>query len=187
MGRKRCQPRRAKRAHVKCEGITDRTLQRYRKQVYHFFVFLHVHGYQLPESMAELDIAAGDYVNHLYLEGEPHGHAQGFICGLRRLFPRCRKHTDTAKSYCTYWTRGLKRRRALPIPADVLLGMVGTAFAFNEERVAVTFLVSFLGLLRAGELLALTPRQMRTIGNKVCVIALPESKGFKEKASTSAS
>ena len=82
---------------------------------------------------------------------------------------------------------GLKRRRALFIPADALVGMVGAAFAFNEERVAVTFLVSFLGLLRAGELLALTPRQMRTIGNKVCVIALPESKGFKEKASTSAS
>ncbi|CAK0907507.1 unnamed protein product [Prorocentrum cordatum] len=158
--------RRTKRAHIKYEGITDRTLLRYRKQVSNFFNYLHVRGLQLPDSMAHLDSAAAEYVNHLYMEGEPHGHVQEFVSGLRRLLPSCRKHVDTAKLYCSYWGRGLKRRRALPIPADALVGMVGVAFACSEDRVAVIFLVGFLGLLRTGKLVTLTPKQVKVIADK---------------------
>ena len=59
--------------------------------------------------------------------------------------------------------------------------MVGTALAWGEPRVAITFLLGFLGLLRTGELLSLTGQQLNFFGGVLCVISLPDSKGAKRK------
>ena len=171
----------SRRGHVKYAGIADRTIARYKKQVRNFFAFLHVHDGSFPHTMDELDTAAGDYVNHLYQEGEPYGYATDFVSGLRRLYPRCRRHLGTAQQYCKFWGKGIRRRRALPLPADVLVGMVGVAFAYGDEKGAVTMLVGFLGLLRTEEMLSLRRRQLRFIQDKLVVISLPGSKGSQRK------
>lgn len=167
--------------HLKYVGITRRTLDRYRKQVSLFFRHLHVHGIDLPDCLEELDNTAAEYVNHMWQEGEPAGYASDLVAGLKRLYPRCRKHLAVSTLYCKIWSRSLRRKRALAVPAEVLIGMAGLAYAYGEPRVGVAFLVGFLGLLRTGELLELTVGQLRFFGNRLCVLALGNTKTGQRK------
>lgn len=91
-------------------------------------------------------------MNHLYLDGASHSHAQDFVSGMRCLFPRCRRHLDISLQYCKNWGKTLRRTPALPLPVDILLGMVGLCHAYGDERLGALFLLGFLGLLRTGEL-----------------------------------
>ena len=118
--------------HPKYVGITRKTLNRYRKQVRLFFRYLRVHGIGMPECLEALDDSVAEYVNHVYQEGEPAGYASDLVSGFKRLYPRCRKHLVVSSQYCKYWTRSIRRRRALPIPSDVLLGMAALAFAYAQ-------------------------------------------------------
>ncbi|CAK0819451.1 unnamed protein product, partial [Prorocentrum cordatum] len=99
---------------------------------------------------------AAEYVNHVCQEGEPRGYAATFVSGLKRLYPKCRKRLDIATQYCKNWTNTLRRKRAMPLPANVVVGMAGMAYAFGEDWIGISFLVGFFGLLRTGELLGLT-------------------------------
>ncbi|CAK0803465.1 unnamed protein product [Prorocentrum cordatum] len=132
-------------------------------------------------SRLHLDAEAAEYINHMYQEDEPHGYAITFVSALKRLYPKCRKRLDIASLYCKSWTRTVHRRRALPLPANVVVGMAGLAFAFGEDRVGISFLIGFLGLLRTGELLSLTVGRIKIASPHVCVIALPGSKGSHQK------
>ena len=157
-------------------GITRRTLDRYRKQVQLFFRYLHVHEIQLPGCLDSLDSTIAEFINHMYQEGEPAGYASDLVSGFKRLYPRCRKHLVISTQYCKYWTRSIRRRRALPIPSDVLLGMAALACAYGEPRVGAAFLVGFLCLLRTGELLELTVGQLQFAGNRLCIVVLGSTK-----------
>ena len=181
MVRRARKPPRPVREHLKYVGITRRTLDRYRKQVQLFFRYLHVHGIELPRCLDALDSTIAEYINHMYQEGEPAGYASDLASGFRRLYPRCRKHLVVSAQYCKYWSRSLKRRRALPIPANVLLGMAALAFAFGEPRVGATFLVGFLCLLRTGEILDLTVGQLHFVGARLCIVALGSTKSGQRK------
>ncbi len=64
--------------------------------------------------------------------------------------PHCRNHLDCAMLYGKNWGKGLRRSRALPVPWEVLLGMVAVAHAYGDERFGVSILVGFLCLLRTG-------------------------------------
>ena len=74
------------------------------------------------------------------------------------------------------------RTRATPIPGEVVIGMAAIALAYGEARVAATFLLSFVGLLRTGEVLSLRVSQLSFVGDgHLCIVALPDSKGAKRK------
>ena len=167
--------------HLKYAGITQKTLDSYRKQVRLFFEYLHVHRICMPSSLDELDAEASEYVNHMYQEGEPHGYATTFVSGLKRLYPKCRKRLDIATQFCKHWTKTLRRKRAMPLPANVVVGMAGLAYAFGEPRVGISLLVGFLGLLRTGELLSLTVGHIKIASPRLCIVSLPGSKGSHQK------
>ena len=77
-------------------GISDRTAARYKKALINFFEYVDTHGHSIPNTMSELDYLAGEFVNHLYQEMEPYGYAGDFISALRRFYPACRRHVETA-------------------------------------------------------------------------------------------
>ena len=78
------------RGHVKYEGVTQRTLQRYRRQVLRFFDYLDAYNIALPRSPDEFDYVTGEYINHLYQDMDPYGYAGDFLSGIRRFLPRWR-------------------------------------------------------------------------------------------------
>jgi hypothetical protein len=73
------------RGHVKYEGVTQRTLQRYRRQVLRFFDYLDIYTVDWPCSPDEFDHVTGEYINHLYQEMDPYGYAGDFLSGIRRF------------------------------------------------------------------------------------------------------
>ena len=170
------------RGHVKYEGVTQRTLQRYRRQVLRFFDYLDTYNIAWPQSPDEFDYVTGEYINHLYQDMDPYGYAGDFLSGIRRFLPRWRNHTQSAGQYFRNWRRSLSFRQALPLPADVILGIAGVALADGRPRVAVAFLVGYVGLLRTTELLNLTPSQLHFLRNdSSVVVSLPDSKGAKRQ------
>ena len=170
------------RGHVKYEGVTQRTLQRYRRQVLRFFDYLDTYNIAWPRSPDEFDYVTGEYINHLYQDMDPYGYAGDFLSGIRRFLPRWRNHTQSAGQYFRNWRRSLSFRQALPLPADVILGIAGVALADGRPRVAVAFLVGYVGLLRTTELLNLTPSQLHFLRNdSSVVVSLPDSKGAKRQ------
>ena len=170
------------RGHVKYEGVTQRTLQRYRRQVLRFFDYLDTYNINWPRSPGEFDHVTGEYVNHLYQDMDPYGYAGDFLSGIRRFLPRWRCHTQAAGQYFRNWRRTLSFRQALPLPADVIQGIAGVALADGRPRVAVAFLVGYVGLLRTTELLKLSSSQLHFVrGDTSVVISLPDSKGAKRQ------
>ena len=114
--------------------------------------------------MNDLDYAAGEFVNHLYQEGDPYGYAGDFVAGLRRFFPQCRRHVVTTRLFFfNNWKRGLCLRQALPIPVDLLQGMAGAAIALGKHNVAAALLIGFCGLLRTSEMVNLRKRQVQLL------------------------
>ena len=178
----KCAHRVIPKRHLKYVGISDKTAARYRKQLLKFFEYVDLHGHKMPNSMEKLDFLAGEYVNHLYQEMEPYGYAGDFISALRRYYPACRRHVETAGLFFKNWKRGLSLRQALPIPADILCGMAGAAIAEGSPRTAVTLLIGFRGLLRTSELVNLKKNQISIVScGSLLVISLPDSKGAKRK------
>ena len=148
-----------------------------------FFDYLDAYNIALPVSpVDEFGYVTGEYINHLYQDMGPYGYAGDFLSGIRRFLPRWRNHTHPAGQYFRNWRRSLSFRRALPLPADVILGIAGVALADNRPRIAVAFFVGYVGLLRTTELLKLTPSQLHFVRNNSSVIAsFPDSKGAKRQ------
>ena len=101
-----------------------------------FFDYLDAYNIALPTSPDEFDYVTGEYINHFYQDMVPYGYA---VSGIRRFLPRWRNHTHSAGQYFRNWRRSLSFRQALPLPADVILGIAGVALADNRPRIAVAF------------------------------------------------
>ena len=158
-------------------GVAKTTLRRYKIRVNSFFLFLELRGYRLPRAMEELDTRASEFVDHLWLEGEPEGWATDFASGLKRLVPRARKGLVVTTFYLNNWRRTVTRRRALPFTALVIKGLAGFAFAEGRWGLGAMLLAGFVGLLRTDEILDLRVRQIMFFEDfRRAVLILPDTK-----------
>ena len=163
--------------HVKYEGIMAATIYRYKRQLKFFFDYLRENDLALPSDVDDLDITVSEYINHIYQDDYPVNFGNDLVSGLKRFMPRCRKHLEISTSFMRNWNKALHRRRALPLPRDMLLAMVAVALIKDQPRLALALLVGFVGLLRSGEILALTKDMFGIHGNdKLLVLTLPETK-----------
>ena len=48
----------------------------------------------LPISFDDLDNVASEFINHLYQDDRPLSWASDFCCGIKRLYPQCRRKLD---------------------------------------------------------------------------------------------
>ena len=163
--------------HVKYEGILAATLHRYRRQIRRFFDYLHDNGFELPQDLETLDDLVSDYIDHIYQDDYPINFGNDLVSGLKRLYPRCRRHLEISSSFMRNWTKALHRNRALPLPKDLLLAMAAAALLKGKPRLSLALLIGFLGLLRTGEILALNKAMLSVHGDgSLLVITLPETK-----------
>ncbi len=80
------------------------------------------------------------------------------------------------------WTRVTERNRAIPATRDVAMAMAVAALFEGKLRLASGILLSFVGLLRAGEIVGATQGQFGLFGGgSLLTLALPDSKGAKRK------
>ncbi len=103
-----------RKVHIKFESMAPKTLIKYKVAVRRFFWWRRPAGFSYPSDLTELDFQVGEFFNHLYLDESPLGWAQDCLSGLKRLFPRCRRHLETATLYYGNWVKATKRVKALP-------------------------------------------------------------------------
>ena len=169
-----------KQGHVKYAGLQLGTIHKYMLAINCFFVWLNSAEKYLPVSLDELDEAIGEYINHLYQDDLPVGWASDVVCGFKRFYAKCRKSLQISGGYLRNWNKSVSRTQALPLTSDILMSMVVVSLMRGETRLALAFLFGFTCLLRTGEIVSLTRRQLTFLGGGTQLhIALPDSKGAK--------
>ncbi len=111
-----------RKVHIKFESMAPKTLIKYRVAVRRFFWWRNSAVFYYPSDLSELDYQVGEFFNHLYLDESPLGWAQDCISGLKRLFPRCRRHLETATLYYNNWSKATLRVKALPFTPNMVRG-----------------------------------------------------------------
>eukprot|EP00435_Cladocopium_sp_Y103_P030380 s2852_g7.t1 len=109
----------------------------------------------LAGTLAELDNQLGEYINHLYQEGEAVTRAGWLLSGMRRFYPRLRKELCLAQQWYNNWTREHVPSRATPMPWRVAQGLVGLCRHEGWFHLGVCILLGFAFFLRTQELLTL--------------------------------
>ena len=179
---KRRSTHRVLKRHLKFAGIERATEKRYATGVERFFRFSEFFFARLPQNGTELNYFLGEFVNHLYQDDSPHQWGVDAYAAVRRFLPAWRDHTALARMYLRNWSRTLTIRRALPLPVDIIMGMIGVAAVQDKWALCGAMYIGYLGLLRTGELLSLRVSQVTDYADTGCVVlSLPDSKGAKRK------
>jgi integrase len=108
------------------------------------------------------------------------------LSGFKRLYPSCKRHLDTSNLYYKNWTRSIIRVRALPLSPVLCKGIVSVAICKQKPRLAVAFLLAFLGLLRVSEVLQLRVCNIVFISPVAVHLVLEDTKGAKRSGAPEA-
>ena len=152
------------RKHIKYVGIVDKTWNAYKRELKRFLKDLEEQRIKIPKTFQQLDYAVSEYINRRWLQEGSHGYCAALVSALGRFYPACRSHLASSRQYLKNWERTLARRRALPVPSDVLMAMAGAAYAFGRPRLAATLLLGFACLLRTTEVSGLLVKDLVFLG-----------------------
>ena len=170
------------RPHLRYVGIQPATAIRYRTVLRHFFAFLDSHHIPAPRTLEDLDDIGAENINKLYQDDRPLAWAGDFMCGIKRFYPRCRRAMGTTNLFYKNWAKSIKRSRALPLSGEIVMAISSFALLENDVEFSAAALVSFVGLLRSGEICGLTGKNVQFHGNfTLASISLPSSKRRREK------
>jgi len=126
-----------------------------------FLQFLRFEGLILPKRKELLDGLASEYLEHLWATGEGRALASDTLAALQNFEPHLKGSLPEAWRLLKVWSQNELPNRAPPLPATVVHAMVGRALLQNKPDFALSLLLGFYGMMRAGELLNLLPRQVQ--------------------------
>lgn len=153
--------------HLKFLGVTTATLKLYRSAVQEFFKWRRQQGLPRCISFLELDGQLAEFINALYVSGDPLYKAANVLSGMKRLLPQARKLLEISGLYYKSWVRVTPRKRALPIKAEWVKAFGSYALAQKRPLFGLLAVFGFLGLFRASELCSLTFPQLRFVSGSV--------------------
>ena len=110
--------------------------------------------------MTALEYQCVEFITFLYQDARPLYWAGDFLSGMKRCFVQGRRAVRTANRYYNYWVNATPTKRALPISSELVRGMATYFLIKGRPRMALAFLVGFLGLLCMGEVTALKMKQV---------------------------
>ena len=141
--------------------VQPATRKRYDKALDRFLQFLRFEGLTLPKRKELLDGLASEYLEHLWATGEGRALASDTLAALQNFEPHLKGSLPEAWRLLKVWSQNELPNRAPPLPATVVHAMVGRALLQNKPDFALSLLLGFYGMMRAGELLNLLPRQVQ--------------------------
>lgn len=136
------------------------TKRRYEKAREKFYSFLHQSNLSIPRKREALDGLLCDYLEFLWSTGEGRGLASDTVAGLQDHDPHLRGQLLASWRLLKAWSVHELPNRAPPFPESVLHAMVGWATFKNHHWFGLSLLVAYYGLLRTGELYALTSQHV---------------------------
>ena len=167
-------------------AVQPATKKRYDRALEKFFDFLHFEKMELPRQKYAMD-AVAEYVEHLWASGEGRALASDTVAGLQNLEPHLKGHLPTVWRLLKVWSQNEMPNRAPPMPETVAHAMVGRALLQNDPEFGLSILLGFYGMMRTGELLNVSPKQVEVSskdGPAVLSLGLTKS-GKRQGASES--
>ena len=126
-------------------------------------------------TLAGLDGALAQYIEHLWEEGESRNHSQDGIAAVQFFVPSCRGRLNLSWSLCGAWGRHELPSRALPLTPELLAAVCGAFLRAGMPRIALGSVLGFAVLARTGELLTLMRHQVFFDADTVIIFFRPPS------------
>ena len=164
---------------LKLNRISRKAQARYRAALARFQLFCGAVGSLILDDTETLDQVASQYIESLWEEGDSRSEAGLTLSALQWALQK-KRILPASWSLFKAWSLLELPRRAPPLPALVLSGLVGVALAEGLLGVAATLLTGFAGFLRTMEFMTLTASQL-TFSDDGCLIILPLTKSGRRR------
>ncbi|CAK9099412.1 unnamed protein product [Durusdinium trenchii] len=128
----------------------------------------------------ELDELLSEHLEDMWRTGRPLYHASAGLCGLHFFMPWSKGKLPQTWRIFRIWRRLEVPCRAPPLPRELLQAFAGKAIARGDLVFGALLLTGFDGLLRTGELLALTGADF-LIRNDIGLVRLADTKTSNAK------
>ena len=132
------------------------TLERYRKAVINFFMWLFIEGTQIPRKMWDMDPVLSEYIEHLWEEGEGVSFANDAFAGLLHYRERLKHYLPKTRKLLKTWNKKELPARAPPFSISLLFLLVDSLRESGAGEMALGCLIMFFLILRTGELASIT-------------------------------
>jgi hypothetical protein len=173
---------REKLGSLKSLTVQPKTRARYASGLQQFFDYLKLEGIELPTKRDHMDPLVGDYLEHLWADGEGRATASNFLAALQDFDPKLKGQLPMSWRLMRTWTTNEVPNRAPPLTEAVLKAMVGWAIFHEFHTFGLSLLVAFYGLLRTGELLGLQAWQIHMVSSsQPAVLSLGLTKSGKRE------
>lgn len=149
---------------LKSLTVQPATKKRYVQAVDQFLLFLKDNALQLPRERAKLDGLLCEYLEHLWATGEGRARASDTVAGLQDQDPQLKRCLASTWRLLKVWNTHELPNRAPPFPESVLTALTGYALFHGQDMFALSLLLGYYGMLRAGELLGLRKRNVYVKG-----------------------
>ena len=160
--------------------VQPKTRQRYDKALQQFWDYLRQQGIVLPRQVNQMDALLSDYIEHLWESGAGRALASDSIAAVQDADPQIKGHLQGTWRLLKAWNANEIPNRAPPLPEEALEAMVGVVIFKKEYGFAVSLLLGYYGVLRTGELLSVTSKDISLTSPKgPAVISLGLTKGGK--------
>ena len=136
--------------------VQPATKKRYTAAVDKFLQFLNREKLTLPTSRGKLDVLTAEYLEYLWQSGEGRALASDTLAGLQDQDPCLKGQLPCTWRLLKVWHTHEVPSRAPPIPERVLHAMVGYCLFHRRHLFALSLLVGFYGMMRTGEVIALS-------------------------------
>lgn len=166
-------------------AVQPKTRQRYDAAMNKLFDFLKFEGLELPKQKVALDDLVADYIEQLWASGEGRALASDTVAGLQNLEPHLKGSLLGSWRLLKVWGQNEQPNRAPPFPESVLQALVGQAILQEDLNFALSLLLGFYGMMRSGEIIDLTPKQVEVgSGNGPAIISLGLTKSGKRQGAS---
>lgn len=132
-------------------------------------------------SYRAFDAQLSQYINGLYLRGDPMYKAANVLSGFKRLMPQCRRSLEISALYYNNWAKTTPRKRALPLKPEWVKAFGVYAAVVKQPLLGLLAVLGFLGLFRVTELLELRSFQLTFVSESSLLFIFSDSKGAKLK------
>ena len=167
--------------------VQPRTRQRYEASLQQFFAWLEREGLVLPTRVTQMDNLVSDYLEFLWAEGQGKSEANNALAALQDFDPNLRRKLPGCWRLLKAWSTAEIPNRAPPMTMGILDALCGWSVMQGKPEFGLSLRLAFFGLLRTGELLSLTAKDVYITSPKgPAVISLGLTKsGDRQGASES--
>ena len=173
---------RQKRGSLRHNQVSESVLKRYVSAIAMLQAYWRAHDIDATLDDT-FDFCIGEYIEHLYAEGEPKGYGTDVLAAIQYFIPKVTGKLKYSWKLLGIWKRLEPPNRATPFTPIVVLGLAGLAASLKLYDVCALFLLGFDRFLRTGELLNLRVFNIQ-FGTSKAVITLHETKTGKRKGNT---